>query len=244
MAHGPPLASNGAVVSMPSCPSRRETSLIDEFSLVLQRELADRIASAHTGVQLLESEDSLVRRDEVVSLVRRVLDEALLTIDDLTSISSTLHWASGEHRPFSDVVQHVWRGVRPFARAHRVRLEMGDSPLPTTQVDACRAQRMLWNLIMNGIRFADHTQDDPKVELEIRLTERCVLIEVTANRVDAWREDGEGALAVPRGVGIRAGATSDGLATVADIVYELGGRLEVEGGGARRITTRAHIPIS
>lgn len=217
------------------------------FGDVLSHELGNRLGAARTGLDLVrEASDRMDddRREELLALVARGIDGALETVDDVGAFVAAQEWTDADAVPLPDVVRSVERRVRALARRQDVQMEVAD-PIPDVPVEGHRLRLVLWNLLVNGVRYADPSRHPGHVWLRADLDGDALEIEIEDDglgvapgeqeRIFEVRERGGSAGERPDGTGL-------GLAIVREAVEQLGGRIELESELGRGSTFRIRLP--
>lgn len=201
------------------------------FAAMLRHELRNQLGSAHTAAELLlEGKVDAERRQRLVGLILRSLDQALETVDVVKAVMS--------EQPDAD--QPTWLPVNDLlygvagGHASEFRIDIEILCDPDTRVPASRVSMVLLNLIDNAIKYRDVTKDDAWVHISAECvgegveTEDWVRISVADNGrgIDPSLHDSVFEFSV-RADDTEAGSGL-GLTLSRDIVRQLGGRMELD----------------
>ena len=201
------------------------------FAAMLRHELRNQLGSAHTAAELLlEGNVDAERRERLVGLILRSLDQALETVDVVKAVMS--------EQPDDD--QPAWLPLNDLlyglAGGHSAdsRIDVEILCDPDTRVPASRVSMVLLNLIDNSIKYRDASKGDDWVHVSAAFVgdggnaDDWVQITVADNGrgIDPSLHDSVFEFSV-RGDDTEAGSGL-GLALSRDIVRQLGGRMELE----------------
>lgn len=201
------------------------------FAAMLRHELRNQLGSAHTAAELLlEGKVDPERRQRLVGLILRSLDQALETVDVVKAVMS--------EQPDAD--QPTWLPVNDLlygvagGHASDFRLDIEILCDPDTRVPASRVSMVLLNLIDNAIKYRDATKDDGWVHVSAECVgddvdaEDWVRISVADNGrgIDPSLHDSVFEFSVR--VDDSEAGSGLGLTLSRDIVRQLGGRMELD----------------
>ncbi len=203
---------------------------------VLSHELDNRLGAARTATDMLANPrldlgtDALER---VSTLVRSALDDAMKTVDDVEALveswGDTTGSGSPERRiPLPVLLRTIVDELDPAAREAGVRLELS-SDQAEEPVDAPRLRLILFNLVSNGIKYHDGTEDDRWVRVSSDYTlDGRLRVRVEDNGIGIAEADQEEIFDFSARVDDRLDGSGLGLAIAREAVDQLGGSLEVE----------------
>lgn len=201
------------------------------FAAMLRHELRNQLGSAHTAAELLlEGKVDPERRQRLVGLILRSLDQALETVDVVKAVMSEQPDADQPTwLPVNDLLYGVAGG---HASDFRVDIEILCNP--DTRVPASRVSMVLLNLIDNAIKYRDATKDDGWVHISAECVgddvdaEDWVRISVADNGrgIDPSLHDSVFEFSVR--VDDSEAGSGLGLTLSRDIVRQLGGRMELD----------------
>lgn len=201
------------------------------FAAMLRHELRNQLGSAHTAAELLlEGNVDAERRQRLVGLILRSLDQALETVDVVKAVMSEQP-DDGQPAwlPLNDLLYGLVGG-----RSSDSRIDIEILCDPDTRVPASRVSMVLLNLIDNAIKYRDASKGDDWVHVSAEFVgdggnaDDWVQITVADNGrgIDPSLHDSVFDLSV-RGDDTEAGSGL-GLALSRDIVRQLGGRMELD----------------
>lgn len=201
------------------------------FAAMLRHELRNQLGSAHTAAELLlEGNVDAERRQRLVGLILRSLDQALETVDVVKAvISEQPDDDEPAWLPLNDLLYGVAGG---HSSGSRIEIEILCDP--DTRVPASRVSMVLLNLIDNALKYRDATKGDDWVHVSAEFVgesgqaDDWVQITVADNGrgIDSSLHDSVFEFSV-RGDDPEAGSGL-GLALSRDIVRQLGGRMELD----------------
>lgn len=228
--------------------ARALASIMDMVS----HELKNRLGAAQTASRMLlstELEMDGEYRERLARLLQKSVDDALRTVGDVSALAGSRANAGGEMRPvpLSHLVHSVVEESRPAAKEAGVELCVPDD-LTDVPVDPARMRLILFNLVVNGIKYHDGAKERPMVEIRARQTDRgFVEVEVTDNGIGI-PEDEVDDIFLYRTRGSAAGddvaGSGLGLAIVKEAIDQIEGRVLVESrvGEGTRFTVRVYPP--
>jgi signal transduction histidine kinase len=227
--------------------SRERTEGLETFGEILSHELGNRLGAARTGVDILRGAPHPLteeRRKDLLELVGDGIDAALRTVDDVGAFVQMQRWVEDSMQPFHEVVAGLLQGLRPEARSRGVALRAAGS-LPSVPVDAGRLRLILSNFLVNGIRYADLSREEPWVRLSARREEGALHVAVSDNGIgipdeeqaDVFQRHRRG-----RNRGERGGSGL-GLTIASEAVGQLGGELRLESQVGEGTTIHVVLPV-
>jgi signal transduction histidine kinase len=227
--------------------SRERTGALETFGEILSHELGNRLGAARTGVDILRGAPHPLteeRRQDLLGLVGDGIDAALRTVDDVGAFVQMQRWVEDSMQPFHEVVAGLLQGLRPEARSRGVALRAAGS-LPSVPVDAGRLRLILSNFLVNGIRYADLSREEPWVRLSARREEGALHVAVSDNGIgipdeeqaDVFQRHRRG-----RNRGERGGSGL-GLTIASEAVGQLGGELRLESQVGEGTTIHVALPV-
>jgi signal transduction histidine kinase len=214
---------------------REGSEALSAMTDMVSHELRNRLGAARTASQMLASpsialNEAGLRR--AAELVQGSLEAALSTVDDVRALAVTRSNAA-HPRPqtvdLSILIRAIIEKQRAAALEAGVELET-DGKAVDCRVDAARMRLIVFNLISNGIKYRDETEERPyvRVRCELRTGDRVAVI-VSDNGIGIppeeiddvflYRVRGSEADRVP-GSGL-------GLAIVGEAVDQLGAEITV-----------------
>ena len=129
------------------------------FLSAVSHNLRTPLTAVKAAATTLLSSWSRIEPEERRELLETIADEAERLerlVRNTLELSSIRAGALEVHRQpvdVADLVQHAVRRLRPIARAHRVRLDVG-ADLPEMWLDVTMLEQILLNLLENALRFA------------------------------------------------------------------------------------------
>jgi PAS domain S-box-containing protein len=223
----------------------------DEFLTVLSHELRTPLNAVYGWARMLRNGqldaetttravDAITRNAEAQS---RLIDD-LLDVSRIVAGKMRLEFRSIDLRA---VVEAAVDAVRPAAEAREIRLEtVLDPQAGPVQGDADRLQQIIWNLVMNAVKFtpkAGRIQivvQRVKSAVEIMVTDTGLGIrpEVLPHIFERFRQGDSGSTREKTGLGI-------GLALVRHLTELHGGTVSAESAGeGKGATFRVHLPLA
>jgi signal transduction histidine kinase len=214
---------------------RERSEALSSMTDMVSHELRNRLGAARTASQMLASpsielDEAGLRR--AAELVQGSLEAALSTVDDVRALAVTRSNAadrSPQTIDLSILIRAIIEEQRATALEAGVELET-DGEAVDCRVDAARMRLIVFNLINNGIKYRDETEERPcvRVRCELRTGGRVAVIVsdngicIPPEEIDdvfLYRVRGREADGVP-GSGL-------GLAVVGDAVDQLGAEITV-----------------
>jgi signal transduction histidine kinase/CheY-like chemotaxis protein len=209
----------------------------DEFLAVLSHELRTPLNAVYGWARMMQAgqlsgDDSRRALDAIV----RNANAQVQLIDDLLDVSRVI---AGKLRldvqavDLKSVVEYALDAIRPAAEAKRIRLQAVLDPRagPTTG-DPARLQQVVWNLLMNAVKFTDkggrvqvHLQRvNSHVEIVVSDTGEGIAPELLPFVFDRFRQADSSSMRPHGGLGL-------GLALVKHLVELHGGSVIAQSGG-------------
>jgi two-component system sensor histidine kinase KdpD len=151
------------------------------FLSAVSHNLRTPLTAVKAAATTLLASWSRIEPEERRELLETIADEAERLerlVRNTLELSRIRAGALDVHRQpvdLADLVQHAVRRLRPIARAHRVRLDVG-ADLPEVWLDVTMLEQILLNLLENALRFAPpgseilvavKTVDDEHVEVRV-----------------------------------------------------------------------------
>ena len=209
----------------------------DEFLALLSHELRTPLNAVYGWARMLRT--GQVTREasqRALDAIIRNADAQVQLIDDLLDVSRVI---AGKMRldvqsvDLKTVVQDAIDAVRPAAQAKNIRLQSVLDPRagPITG-DAARLQQVVWNLLMNAVKFTDkdgrvqvHLQRiNSHVEIVVSDTGRGIAPDLLPFIFDRFRQGDSSSTRGHGGLGL-------GLALVKHLVELHGGTVLAQSGG-------------
>lgn len=229
--------------------AERTARMKDEFVSTLSHELRTPLNAILGWVGILKQDqagDTLVRAVDVIDRNARRQSQM---IDDLLDVSRII---SGKLRldiqridPAS-IIDEAIASAQPTADAKGVRLTRQLGPAGTIQGDPGRLQQVVWNLVVNAIKF---TPRDGRVQVTLRPVDNHAEIEVSDTGIgirpeflphvfQRFRQADASATRKHGGLGL-------GLAIVKNLVELHGGTVDASSGGeGRGATFTVRLPMA
>ncbi|MBW4463595.1 MAG: PAS domain S-box protein [Nodosilinea sp. WJT8-NPBG4] len=222
----------------------------DEFLAVLSHELRSPLNPILGWTQLLRSGNlDSARQMDALATIERNAKLQLQLIEDLLDISRIMQGKlslTATSVSLSSIIQAAVETVRLAAVAKCIQITLDlDPDVAPVSGDAARLQQMIWNLLINAVKFTDHggqvTVQLRQVAAEGSLGQAMAQIRVidTGKGIDPqflphvfeyfWQEDGSTTR--------KFGGLGLGLALVRRIVELHGGTVTVESGGEQQGAT-------
>jgi len=209
----------------------------DEFLALLSHELRTPLNAVYGWARMLRAgEVGADATQRALDAIVRNADAQLLLIDELLDVSRAI---SGKMRldvrpvDLEAVVENALDAVRPAAESKRIRLESVLDPRagPITG-DPARLQQVVWNLLMNAVKFTDrggHVQVllqrvNSHVEIVVSDTGRGIDPDLLPFVFDRFRQADSSSTRAHGGLGL-------GLALVKHLVELHGGMVVAQSGG-------------
>jgi PAS domain S-box-containing protein len=208
--------------------AERATRVKDDFVATLSHELRTPLNAIVGWAELLmrDSGDPARRKKGLEVILRNARIQAEM-VDDILDMSSVL---SGRlrldvHRvELGELVEQVMATVHPAADAKGIEILRELFPVPAIQGDPGRLQQVIWNLVMNAIKFTDKggsvriglaTEDDTVV-VRVTDTGRGIAPEFLPHVFDRFSQEVGGSTRGAGGLGL-------GLAIVRQLTELHGG---------------------
>jgi signal transduction histidine kinase len=129
----------------------------DEFLAVLGHELRNPLAALQNAVIVAQVDPQ--RRDPVLRIARRQVDQLKRLIDDLLDVTRVTHGRIDLQKEpvcFSTVVERALEGARPMIDARRQKLSVRvASDDLRIEADAARIEQVILNLLSNAAKYTD-----------------------------------------------------------------------------------------
>jgi PAS domain S-box-containing protein len=223
----------------------------DEFLATMSHELRTPLSSILVWASMLRrqprDEHKLDRGLEAIERNARTQERIIGDLLDVSRIISGKLRLAVAKTALAEVVNAAVEVVRPAAESKGVRLFVEVAPdLPVLLADSARLQQVVWNLLINGVRFtprggsvtvAAH-QAGSKVCLEVRDTGSGIPAEHLPHVFERFRQVDSSTTRSHGGLGL-------GLAIVRHIVEAHGGSVEAKSDGVDRgavFTTTLPVP--
>ena len=223
----------------------------DEFLTVLSHELRTPLNAVYGWARLLrDSQLDAETSARAIDAITRNAEAQSRLIDDLLDVSRIV---AGKMRldfrsvDLPAVVGAAVDAVRPAAEAKQLRLfTMLDPQAGPVQGDADRLQQIVWNLVMNAVKF---TPRGGRIDIVVRRVRSAVEIIVTDTGLgiqpavlpyifERFRQGDSSSARATTGLGL-------GLALVRHLTELHGGTVSAESPGeGEGATFRVHLPIS
>jgi signal transduction histidine kinase/ActR/RegA family two-component response regulator len=222
----------------------------DEFLATMSHELRTPLHSILGWATLLRQQPHDERRlDHGLEVIERnaKAQERLITeLLDVSRIVTGKLALTLARTTLWDVVHAAAEVVRPAAESKGVRLLVDVDPdLPALLADSARLQQVVWNLLINAVRFTPHggkvtidaEREDSKVYLRVRDTGSGIAAEHLPHVFERFRQVDSSITRSHGGLGL-------GLAIVRHIVEGHGGAVEADSDGiGRGATFTIMLPI-
>jgi len=209
----------------------------DDFLAVLSHELRTPLNAVYGWARMLQSgRISGVDTQRALDAIVRNADAQVQLIDDLLDVSRVV---AGKIRldvqsvDLKNVVEGALDAVRPAAEAKRVRLQSVLDPRagPITG-DPARLQQVVWNLLMNAVKFTDKggrvqvhlLRINSHVEIVVSDTGQGINPEILPLIFDRFRQAESSSSRMHGGLGL-------GLSLVKHLVELHGGTVVAQSGG-------------
>jgi signal transduction histidine kinase/CheY-like chemotaxis protein len=210
----------------------------DEFMAVLSHELRTPLNAVYGWARMLQTgalRDEAAKARARDAIVRNA-DVQVQLIDDLLDLSRI---TTGKMRleirrvDMADVVRGAIDAVRPAAEARRIRLEAAIDPaVGSLAGDAARLQQVVWNLLMNAVKFTPPGGDvrlelgaaGPDVRVVVRDNGQGIAPDVLPHVFERFRQGDSSTTRAHGGLGL-------GLALVRHLVELHGGVVTAESAG-------------
>jgi signal transduction histidine kinase/ActR/RegA family two-component response regulator len=224
----------------------------DEFMAVLSHELRTPLNAVYGWARMLQSgqlrDPALVAR--AMDVIVRNSDIQVELIDDLLDLSRITTGKMRLHvRPLhlEQVLQGALDAVRPAADAKAIRIQAAiDADAGPVTGDPARLQQVVWNLLMNAVKF---TPRDGRVELHalragshvavvVRDTGQGITPSLLPHVFERFRQADSSSTRAAGGLGL-------GLALVKHLVELHGGSVVAESAGpAQGATFTVRLPVA
>ncbi len=209
----------------------------DEFLAVVSHELRTPLNSVFGWARMLESGDlaETARQRAVAAIVRGASAQARL-IDDLLDLSRMV---TGKLKlelrlvDLREVAEAALETVRPSATAKRIALASELPPAAVTVLGAAdRLQQVLWNLLMNAIKFTPRdgcarlrlSSSDGDAEIVVSDSGEGIAADVLPHVFERFRQEDSSSTRPHAGLGL-------GLALVRQVLDAHGGSVRAESAG-------------
>jgi signal transduction histidine kinase len=222
----------------------------DELLATVSHELRTPLNSIFGWARLMQSTemDETARSRAITAIVRSVSALTRL-VEDLLDLSRIV---TGRMRlefqvvDFAAVVEGAVETVRPAAAAKGVNLTATTAgSIPPIQGAADRLQQVVWNLVMNAVKFTPTggrvevalRRAGPVVEMVVRDTGEGIPPDLLPHVFDAFRQGDSSSTRLHGGLGL-------GLALVRELVELHGGEVRAESAGKNRgATFTVSLPV-
>jgi len=211
--------------------SRLEEAEVGRLGRHLAHEVRNRLNLVESSLEKAArlSGDDRVR--EALEPIRGTLANLVAVADDLSAGAVTSHGDGAAARaPLRSVVEGVLAASRDLAEERGIRVET-DGDLPDVEVDTCRLELVLINLLTNALRHGDPDKPDRFVRIECRPLDGQAgcRVGVRDNGVGIPEELRERLFQEPEPDGDGAPPRNGlGLAIVREAVERTGGRVWIE----------------
>ena len=229
--------------------AERAVRVKDEFVATLSHELRTPLNAIVGWAQFLlrdaSDRDKLRKGLEVIDRNAKVQAQMVDDLLDMSRImSGKLRLNIGEV-DLSELVSTVLASVKPTAESKNITLTHSGKALGLIEGDSERLQQVLWNLLMNSIKFTPHegciqvvtSCDEHNAEIAITDSGRGIKAEFIAHVFDRFRQEDATTTRKFSGLGL-------GLAIARQLVELHGGNISAaspgEGLGA---TFTLHLPL-
>lgn len=230
--------------------AERAVRVKDEFVSTLSHELRTPLNAIVGWAQFLMRDASdpikLHKGLEVIDRNAKLQAQMVEDLLDMSRImSGKLRLDIGEIN-LSDLVSTVRASVQPAANAKDITITQSGNAIAWVQGDGARLQQVVWNLLMNAIKFTPHkgsvrivlSSDDYCAEIAVIDSGHGIKPEFIAHVFDRFRQEDASATRTFSGLGL-------GLAITRQLVDMHGGSIEAtspgEGLGAT-FTLRLPLP--
>ena len=215
----------------------------DEFLAILSHELRTPLNAVYGWARMLQrSSFSESQRARALEVIVRQSNAQLQLIDDLLDVSRVV---SGKMRvdvrpvDLVAVIEQALDAVRPAAEAKAIRLDSRLNPqIGPVMGDAARLQQVVWNLLMNGVKFTP-AGGNVRIRLERSESHVTIVVSDTGSGIPAdtlsfvfepFRQADSSSTREHGGLGL-------GLALVRHLVELHGGTVRAQSEGAGRGAT-------
>jgi signal transduction histidine kinase/ActR/RegA family two-component response regulator len=215
----------------------------DEFLAVLSHELRTPLNAVYGWARMLQSGQLAgAAAERALDVIVRQSNAQVQLIDDLLDVSRVI---TGKMRldvrrvDLKSVVENALDAVRPAATAKDIRLRSALDPLVgPVSGDPDRLQQVVWNLVMNAVKFTPHggrvevelERVDTHVEIVVRDTGRGISADVLPFIFDRFRQGDSSTTRAHAGLGL-------GLALAKSLVELHGGTLTAHSEGENKGAT-------
>jgi signal transduction histidine kinase len=223
----------------------------DEFLAVVSHELRTPLNSVFGWARMLQSVDmdEAARHRAVAAIVRGAAAQARL-VDDLLDVS---RMATGNLRldlqllDLRRVVDAALETVRPAAAAKAIEIDTQMDGAPVTVLGAAdRLQQVLWNLLINAVKFTPRQgrvhvglgRADADAELTVSDSGEGIAADVLPYVFERFRQEDSSSTRAHAGLGL-------GLALVRHVVEAHGGSVRAESPGkGKGATFVVRLPLA
>lgn len=222
--------------------AERAVRVKDEFVTTLSHELRTPLNAIVGWAQFLlrdHSDPEKLRKgleviDRNAKLQAQMVDDLL----DMSRIMSGKLRLEVQRVDLADVIDNAIGSVQPAADAKEIALSVGPGPPGVVQGDPARLQQVLWNLLMNAIKFTPKqgkvsvsmARIDSEIELTVSDNGAGISSEFLEHVFDRFRQQDTGTSRRYNGLGL-------GLSITRQLVEMHGGRISAvsqgEGMGAQ-----------
>lgn len=232
--------------------AERAVRVKDEFVATLSHELRTPLNAIVGWAQfLLRDSTDINKLHKGLEVIDRNAKLQAQMVDDLLDMSRIM---SGKLRldivelDLVDLVNNVLASVQPAAAAKEITITASNNTMVLVQGDGSRLQQVLWNLLMNAIKFTPRqgsvrlalTSDGGAAEIAVIDTGRGIKAEFIDHVFDRFRQEDASTTRKFSGLGL-------GLAITRQLVEMHGGSIDAaspgEGLGAA-FTVRLPLPTS
>ena len=222
----------------------------DELLATVSHELRTPLNSIFGWARLMQSTemDEAARSRAITAIIRSVSALTHLVEDllDLSRIVTGRMRLEFQNVDFATVVEGAMEAVRPAATAKGVSLSVTTAgSIPPIQGAADRLQQVVWNLVMNAVKFTPTggsvevalRRAGPMVEMVVRDTGQGIPADLLPHVFDAFRQGDSSSTRLHGGLGL-------GLALVRELVELHGGEVRAESAGKNRgATFTVSLPV-
>jgi PAS domain S-box-containing protein len=223
----------------------------DEFLALLSHELRTPMNAVYGWARMLQSGQlGSATVPRAVEVIVRNAHAQLQLIDDLLDVSRIV---TGKMRlelrsvELTKVAEAALDAVRPAAEAKAIRLRaVFDPRVPALHADPDRLQQVVWNLLMNGVKFTPSggrvevlvQRVDEQVEITVRDSGQGIPSAALPFIFDRFRQADSSSTRATTGLGI-------GLALVRHLVELHGGTVDAHSDGeGKGATFHVRLPIT
>jgi signal transduction histidine kinase/ActR/RegA family two-component response regulator len=231
------FAEAAALVEQRAAEAEASNRAKDEFLAVLSHELRTPLNAVYGWARMLQTGGlGAATASRALDVIVRQANAQVQLIDDLLDVSRVI---SGKLRldirpvDLKTVIESALDAVRPAATAKDIRLRAAlDAHAGTVSGDPDRLQQVVWNLVMNAVKFTprggrvevslDHV--DGQVEIVVHDTGRGISADVLPFIFDRFRQADSSSTRSHTGLGL-------GLALAKNFVELHGGTLTARSDG-------------